>query len=56
MRGGYRAKPLRRHYIPGPDGRQWPLGIAALEDKVAKRWSSRPVAARRCAYATAGLA
>jgi RNA-directed DNA polymerase len=49
MRGGYWAKPLPGHYIPGPDGRQWPLGIAALEDKVVKRWSSHPLAARRCA-------
>ena len=33
-RGAYRAKPSRRSYIPKPDGRQRPLGIAALEDKV----------------------
>jgi len=37
MRGGYRAKPSRRRYIPKPDGRQRPLGIAALEDKVVQR-------------------
>jgi retron-type reverse transcriptase len=33
-RGAYRAQPSRRHYIPKPDGRQCPLGIAALEDKI----------------------
>jgi RNA-directed DNA polymerase len=35
--GAYRAKPSRRAYIPKPDGRQRPLGIAALEDKILQR-------------------
>jgi RNA-directed DNA polymerase len=36
-RGSYRAEPSRRQYIPKPDGRLRPLGIAAVEDKIVQR-------------------
>jgi RNA-directed DNA polymerase len=36
-RGAYRAQPSRRRLIPKEDGRQRPLGVTALEDKIVQR-------------------
>ena len=37
QRGAYKARPVKRVYIPKPDGRERPIGITALEDKIVQR-------------------
>ena len=37
QRGAYRAQPSKRAYIPKEEGRQRPLGIASLEDKIVQQ-------------------
>jgi RNA-directed DNA polymerase len=35
--GAYRAKPVKRVYVPKSDGRQRPIGVPALEDKIVQK-------------------
>lgn len=44
-RGAYHAKPVKRVYIPKPDGRKRPIGIPALEDKIVQRAAAEVLSA-----------
>ena len=48
-RGVYHAKPVKRAWIPKPDGRQRPIGIPTLEDKIVQRAAAKVLS---CVYET----
>jgi len=44
-RGAYRAKAVKRAWIPKPDGRKRPIGVPVLEDKLVQRAASEVISA-----------
>jgi RNA-directed DNA polymerase len=44
-RGAYRAKPVRRAFVPKDDGRERPIGVPVLEDKLVQRTAAEVIGA-----------
>ena len=44
-RGACHAKPVRRAWIPKPDGRQRPIGVPVVEDKIVQRAATKVLSA-----------